>query len=170
MTPPLVREHRLYQADWLMRFYGFRADELTSAGDESVGLGARPGDLPLDIDPKLAWALRNRGFFPIDVNIASREALLRIPGIGVRNVTRILQARRHARLRLVDLKRLRIALGRARPFLIAADHHPDTLLLDSPTLRDQLRSAPQRASDKPIDSSQMQLFDSPAVTARTGEF
>ena len=77
---PLVREHRLYQADWLMRFYGFSAPELTTPEEQ---------DLPLDADPKLVWALRNREFFPVDVNAASREALLRVPGFGVRAVDRM---------------------------------------------------------------------------------
>jgi putative DNA modification/repair radical SAM protein len=177
-SPPLVREHRLYQADWLMRFYGFRADELTSANVDAdtrtERQEERPGDLALDIDPKLAWALRNRGFFPVDVNIASKEALLRIPGIGVRNVNRILQTRCHAKLRLVDLKRLKIALGRARPFVIAADHHPDTLLLDSPSLRDRLSVKPVPAKGSSAHNveagSQIGLFDSASITARTGEF
>lgn len=163
--PPLVREHRLYQADWLMRFYGFRAEELTTA-DRGPDLDARPGDLPLDIDPKLAWALRNRDFFPVDVNVAAREALLRIPGFGVRNVTRIVQARRHSRLRIVDLKRLRVALTRARPFIITADHHPDSVLLDSPALRERVSQVVHR--DAP-SAAQLQLF-SAETSARTGEF
>jgi len=168
-TPPLMREHRLYQADWLIRFYGFRASELTGSSEKPDESGDTSGNLPLDIDPKLAWALRNRGFFPVDVNVASREALLRIPGVGVRNVGRILLARKSGRLRLVDLKRLRIALGRARAFLVAADHHPDTLLLDSPTLREQLRPAMKRTGSKDTDNAQMGLFDSAVITARTGE-
>src|ERR1700754_3839684 len=85
-APPLVREQRLYQADWLMRFYGFAIDEIT---DPLEG-----GMLPLDIDPKLAWALRHRDRFPLDVNKASREDLLRVPGFGVKAVNRILSARR----------------------------------------------------------------------------
>lgn len=129
ITPPLVREHRLYQADWLMRFYGFRADELTEPDAPS---------LPLDVDPKLAWALRNRAFFPIDVNAAPREALLRVPGLGVRNVDRILRMRRLRRVRLADLRRIRVALKRARPFVIAADWRP-TDEPESATLRPTLR-------------------------------
>jgi putative DNA modification/repair radical SAM protein len=86
-TPPLVREHRLYQADWLMRFYGFAADELTAVSE----------NLSLDYDPKLAWALAHRELFPVDVNRASREQLLRVPGLGVRNVERILTVRASAR-------------------------------------------------------------------------
>src|SRR3569833_1283289 len=93
-APPLVREHRLYQADWLMRYYGFSAAELTT--DESP-------DLSLSKDPKLTWAETHPEFFPIDVNAASREALLRVPGIGYRNVDRILRIRRYHRLTIDNL-------------------------------------------------------------------
>lgn len=114
--PPLVREHRLYQADWLMRYYGFRAGEiLPHEGD---------GRLSLDIDPKLAWALAHRDRFPLDVNVAEREMLLRVPGLGVRTVDRLLAARKHRRLRYADLVRLRCDLKKARPFVITADHRP----------------------------------------------
>ncbi len=129
MSPPLIREHRLYQADWLVRFYGFSAEELTTT--------AAP-NLDLQMDPKLAWALRNRAMFPVDVNVAPRSLLLRIPGVGVRSVDRMIAARRWRRLRLADLARLRIALSRATPFILAADHNLDARLLDSPGLRDRL--------------------------------
>ena len=124
-APPLVREHRLYQADWLMRRYGFDASELTTTAEPH---------LDLDRDPKLTWALRNRGFFPVDVNTAPREALLRVPGIGYRNVKRIVQVRRHQRLRIADLEKLRVIVDRARPFIIAADYDPQRHLIDSPRL------------------------------------
>jgi putative DNA modification/repair radical SAM protein len=125
-TPPLVREHRLYQADWLMRFYEFEAGELTAATE----------NLSLDYDPKLAWALAHRELFPVDVNKASREQLLRVPGLGVRNVERILGLRRVRALRLADLRALRVPLRRAEPFLITSDtvsaavKHLDTTALD----------------------------------------
>ena len=125
-APPLVREHRLYQADWLLRFYGFKVDEITTA--------AAP-NLDLALDPKLSWALRNRESFPIDVNRASREQLLRIPGLGVRNTERILAARRFTRLRLADLVLLRLSMKKILPFIITADHTPTLLGLDSDTLR-----------------------------------
>lgn len=114
--PPLRRENRLYQADWLLRHYGFAVDEIASSGEG--------GMLDLDIDPKLAWALKHRGRFPVDVNTGEREALLRVPGLGKLAVDRIVAARRHTRLTLADVGRLSGALKRARPFLIAADHHP----------------------------------------------
>lgn len=125
--PPLIREHRLYQSDWLMRFYGYGADEVAqAAGDD--------GMLPLDIDPKLAWALKFRERFPVDVNRAPREALLRVPGLGVRAVNAILASRRHRRLRLDDVARLTVSIAKLRPFLVAADWRP-TLLSDREDVR-----------------------------------
>ncbi len=135
--PALVREHRLYQADWLMRFYGFEAGELTTPADPN---------LSLDIDPKLAWALRNRERFPVDVNVAAREQLLRVPGLGHRTVSRLLDVRRHHRIHLRDLQLLRARLSEARPFIVAADWKPSLVLLDSPSLRERLRPAPAQAS------------------------
>jgi len=134
--PPLVREHRLYQADWLLRFYGFTVGEITTA--------AAP-NLDLQLDPKLAWALRNRTVFPADVNKAAREILLRVPGLGVRNVDRILAARRHARLRLADLLRLRLPMKKVLPFIIAADHSPARLGLDDEALRARFLPPPRQA-------------------------
>ena len=116
--PPLLREHRLYQSDWMMRFYGYSAGELEQATDPATGC------LPLDIDPKLAWALRHRDMFPVDVNRAPREALLRVPGLGVKAVDRILLSRRHRRLRLDDVARLTNSIVKLRPFLIASDWRP----------------------------------------------
>jgi len=115
VAAPLVREHRLYQADWLMRFYGFTVGEI-------VPEHAR--QLDLTIDPKLAWALRNRAEFPVDLNRAPREKLLRIPGLGVRSVDRILSARKWRRVRVDDLSRLRIPLARVLPFVETTDHVP----------------------------------------------
>lgn len=133
--PPLMREHRLYQSDWLVRFYGFSASEVQQATDAN-------GMLPLDIDPKLAWALGHRGNFPVDINRAPREMLLRIPGLGTRAVGAIVQARRHHRLRLEDLGRLTRSIAKIRPFIIAADWRP-TLLLDRADLRSQVAPARQ---------------------------
>ena len=124
-APPLVREHRLYQADWLLRFYGFGLEEILSGGDG--------GMLDLGIDPKLAWALRHRGDFPVDVNKAPREQLLRVPGLGTKTVDRLIAARRHRSIRSEDLGRLRLPLVKLLPFLVTADHRPR--LLDSLGLR-----------------------------------
>ncbi|MFV1920647.1 putative DNA modification/repair radical SAM protein [Sphingomonas sp. MJ1 (PH-R8)] len=116
--PPLMREHRLYQSDWLMRFYDYKPDEVRAAADDATGM------LPLDIDPKLAWALKFRDNFPVDVNRAPREALLRVPGLGVKAVNAILSARRWRRLRLDDVARLTVSIKKLRPFLIADDWRP----------------------------------------------
>jgi putative DNA modification/repair radical SAM protein len=126
--PPLIREHRLYQSDWLMRFYGYQPQEVQQAAGED-------GMLPLDIDPKLAWALRFRERFPVDVNRAPREMLLRVPGLGVRAVDAVIAARRHRRLRLEDVGRLTVSIAKLRPFLIAADWRP-VLLTDRADLRE----------------------------------
>ncbi len=136
-APPLRREHRLYQADWLMRNYAFAIDEVAAATDG--------GMLPLDIDPKLAWALKHRDRFPVDVNTAEREMLLRVPGLGTRAVERIVAARRHCRLRLDDVARVTASLKRARPFLIAADHRPIGLT-DRADLRQRLAVPPKQLS------------------------
>lgn len=125
--PPLLREHRLYQSDWLMRFYGFAPHEVGQAADAA-------GMLPLDIDPKLAWALKFRDRFPVDVNRAGREALLRVPGLGVRAVGALLAARRQRRLRLEDVARLTVSLAKVRPFIVTADWRP-VLLADRADLR-----------------------------------
>ncbi len=132
---PLLREHRLYQADWLMRFYEFTADELA--------LDAA-GNMDLSMDPKLAWALAHREEFPMDVNRAARERLLRVPGMGVKSVDRLIQARRHQRLRMADLARLRLPMAKVAPFVIAADHQPGGLL-DSARLAHRLAPKPRQA-------------------------
>ncbi|QIQ88121.1 putative DNA modification/repair radical SAM protein [Erythrobacter sp.] len=138
--PPLIREHRLYQSDWLMRFYGYAPGEVAEAAEAD-------GNLPLDIDPKLAWALKFRERFPVDVNRASREELLRVPGLGTKAVAKILAARRHRTLRLDDLARLTQSIAKVRPFLVAADWRP-TRLTDRIDLRAML--APK--------SEQLELF------------
>lgn len=135
--PPLMRENRLYQADWLMRYYGFTVDEIAQSSDK--------GMLDLDIDPKLAWALKNRHRFPVDVNRAEREMLLRVPGLGARAVDKIVVARKHTSLRLEDVARLTSGLKRAKPFLITADHHPKAKL-DQESLRERLIEKPQQLS------------------------
>jgi putative DNA modification/repair radical SAM protein len=125
LPPPLLREHRLYQADWLLRFYGFGVGEVVAPGT----------NLALDMDPKLAWAMANRDWFPVDVNTAPRELLLRIPGVGVRNVKRILAIRRHHGLTTDDLRKLRVNWKTAAPFVLAGDHNPTVRHLDTAGLR-----------------------------------
>lgn len=110
--PPLIRENRLYQTDWLMRFYGFNVNELLN--------DANP-HLDIDIDPKLSWALRNLAYFPVDINVAAYEMILRIPGIGVGSAKKIIQARKFGRLRIDQLKKIGIAYNRAKHFIKCAD-------------------------------------------------
>jgi len=137
--PPLIREHRLYQSDWMIRFYGFSPREIAAAADAD-------GMMPLDMDPKLAWALKFRGFFPIDVNLAPRENLLRVPGLGTKAVDGILSSRRLRALRLEDVARLTVSIAKLRPFLVTADWRPTRL---SDQLQPLERSAP---------TAQLELF------------
>jgi len=118
--PPLVREHRLYQSDWMIRFYGFSAREVVQAADDD-------GMMPLDMDPKLAWALKFRATFPVDVNHAPKEMLLRVPGLGIQGVTGILASRRVHSLRLEDVARLTVSIARLRPFIVTSDWRPVAL-------------------------------------------
>jgi putative DNA modification/repair radical SAM protein len=137
--PPLLREHRLYQADWLLRFYDFKVEEI--APDSAQG---GSGMLDLDIDPKLAWALRHPEHFPVNINAAPRETLLRVPGLGTRNVDRIVLARRYGKLRIADLARLRAPLQKVLPFVQLLDHHPRKRLDDPAALRAQLAPKPRQ--------------------------
>ena len=134
--PPLLREHRLYQSDWLMRFYGFAPQEVADAAGAD-------GNLPLDIDPKLAWALKFRESFPVDVNRAPKEMLLRVPGLGTKAVARILASRRHRTLRLDDVARLTASVTKVRPFICTVDWRP-TFLTDRADLRGLLVAKSQQ--------------------------
>ncbi len=128
-APPLMREHRLYQADWLTRFYGFGHDEIV-VGDT--------GMLSLELDPKLAWALAHPERFPVDLNRAPRELLLRVPGLGVKSVGRLLASRRWRRLRATDLASLKLPLRKVLPFVVLVDHMPGRTL-ELPGLAARLR-------------------------------
>ncbi len=136
-APPLLREHRLYQADWLIRFYQFDVPEIVAGGEG--------GDLDLAVDPKLAWALKHRESFPVDVNRADRHLLLRIPGLGISGVDRIVQTRRHHRLRLSDVARMVSSIDKVRPFICADDWTPGRAL-DDQSLRARLTPQPQQLS------------------------
>ena len=131
--PPLMREHRLYQADWLMRFYGFAPRE--------IGEATTDGMLDLAIDPKLAWALNRREQFPVDVNTGSREMLLRVPGLGVKSVDRMISVRRYRTLRLEDVARLCRGIDKVRPFIVALDWTPGGLT-DAVDLRARIAPDP----------------------------
>ncbi len=129
-APPLMREHRLYQADWLLRFYGFTVAEILEGGEA--------GHLDLEIDPKLAWALKNRAQFPINLNRADKELLLRVPGLGTTGVNKIVSARRFGALRLGDLERIVQSVKRLLPFVTLVDWHPGAEL-DSASLQARMR-------------------------------
>lgn len=119
--PPLLREHRLYQADWLMRFYGFSAEEILSDDEPNFNLF---------LDPKCVWALRNLDLFPVEVNTADYNMLLRVPGIGVTGAKRICRARRVRGLRFEDLKKMGIVMKRAQYFILCNGHYGENLVFD----------------------------------------
>lgn len=150
IKPPMMREHRLYQSDWLIRLYGFDVNEVLP---ESVK------QLDLELDPKLAWALRNRHLFPIDLNTAPREMLLRVPGLGIRNVDRIIQARMIRKIRFDDLIKMRVNLHKIKFFVTTHDGNEGLKLLDSPLLQTILTEK---------ENVQLDLFDA-ATGAVTGE-
>ena len=152
VKPPLLREHRLYQADWLLRFYGFRAEELL---DEQ-----HPDFNPL-VDPKCSWALAHLDFFPVEVNTADYEALLRVPGIGVTSARRILTARRAGKLRIEDLRKMGVVMKRAQYFLTASGKRAEGLLFTPDSLLRNLIAAehPLLLDAEPV---QLSLFDLPA--------
>lgn len=132
--PPLQREHRLYQADFLMRGYGFQAEELLQAG----------GNLPLDIDPKLAWALSHRESFPVDLNRAPQRMIARVPGIGMRNAERLVELRRMRAIRYQDVARLRCAMDKVKPFIVVQDYKPPLAEPSSAQLRRALAPPPEQ--------------------------
>lgn len=134
--PPLLREHRLYQADFLLRSYGFRAEELFQD----------KGDLPLDIDPKLSWALSNRAVFPVDLNRAPERLIARVPGIGIRNAKRLVELRQMRAIRYQDLIRLRCSIKKLQPFVVVQDYRPGLAEAASDKLRRMLSSNPQQLS------------------------
>ncbi len=149
VKPPLLREHRLYQADWLLRFYGFRAEELLDR--------AHP-DFDPRVDPKCSWALRHPEFFPVEVNTADYETLLRVPGVGVTFAQRILNARRVGRLRPEQLRRLGVVMKRAQYFLTASGRMAEGLRFSQDSLLRQLIAVEQPLLPQP-EMVQLSLFD-----------
>ena len=145
---PVVRENRLYQADWLMRYYGFAPNEIVDD---------RQPFLDLEIDPKLAWALRNSHLFPIDINQAPREMLLRIPGVGVRSVQKILMARKFQTLSYYDLKKMGVTLSRAKYFITCSGATPLAGTIDPLRLRGLLLSQ-SHSKHKQLFIGQLSLF------------
>ena len=152
--PPLLREHRLYQADWLLRFYGFRASELFSEDKPN---------LDIRLDPKCDWAIHNLGLFPVEVNRAEYAMLLRVPGIGVKSAMRILKARRHGTVDFPDLKKMGVALKRASWFLTCRGKTMHPLRLEEHFLAEQLAERGKRIPVSGDESGcrQMTLFDFP---------
>ena len=147
--PPLLREHRLYQADWLLRFYGFRAEELLD--EQAPSFDPR-------LDPKCCWALRHPDFFPVEVNRADYEALLRVPGLGVVSARRILTARRAGPLRLENLPKLGVVMKRAQYFLTANGRMADGLRFTQDSLLRNLIAVEQSLLPQP-EMRQLSLFD-----------
>lgn len=150
VKPPLLREHRLYQADWLLRFYGFRAEELL---DENAP------DFDPRLDPKCCWALQHPEYFPIEVNRADYEALLRVPGVGVLSAKRILTARRAGPLHMEQLPKLGVVMKRAQYFLTASGKIADGLRFTPDSLLRGLIAAEAPSLPQPV-MEQLSLFDS----------
>lgn len=151
--PPLLREHRLYQADWLLRFYGFRTNEL---------LDEKKPNFNLLLDPKCDWALRNLGTFPVEVNKADYNTLLRVPGIGVNSARRIIAARKHAVLDFNDLKKMGIVLKRAIYFITCNGRMMYPIKVDEDYITRQLLATKEKLPygiDKDITYRQLSLFD-----------
>lgn len=145
---PMQRENRLYQADWLMRFYGFRADEILENTNPF---------LDLEVDPKLAWALRNREKFPVNINTAPKEMILRVPGIGTKSTGKILMARRFQKLNLEHLQKMGVAVNRAKYFVEFESENIFNRLLDEQNLRKILLSGMKSKFQNPF-SQQLSLF------------
>ena len=152
---PLIREHRLYQADWLLRFYGFTADEIT--GED--------GFLSTEYDPKCAWALKNLHLFPVEINTVSPQMLLKVPGIGVKSAYRIMQARKYAKLDFGDLKRLRVVLKRAVHFITCKGK----FLGGKNQLVIQKFLTGEDGFNKPTQLSMFDRDNTAAISALTGE-
>ncbi len=150
----LLREHRLYQADWLIRFYGFNVNEICDEGE----------DLPLDLDPKCAWALRHMELFPVEVNTAPLETLLRVPGIGARGAYRITEARKYTSLDFDNLAKMRIVIKRAKHFITCKGkfYGSDSV---------KAVNAALLLEDRTDRAEQLSMFSTPAVaqSALTGE-
>jgi len=145
---PMQRENRLYQADWLMRFYGFRADEILENTNPF---------LDLEVDPKLAWALRNREKFPVNINTAPKEMILRVPGIGTKSTGKILMARRFQKLNLEHLQKMGVAVNRAKYFVEFESENIFNRLIDEQNLRKILLSGMKSKFQNPF-SQQLSLF------------
>ncbi|KPM33516.1 Radical SAM domain protein [Croceitalea dokdonensis DOKDO 023] len=146
---PLLRENRLYQTDWLLRFYGFKVTEIVND---------RHPNLDMEIDPKLSWALRNMEYFPVDVNTADKRMLARIPGVGMGSVSKIIGARRFRKLNWEHLKKIGIALNRAQYFIVCDSRHWQRANLDSLTIKGKILQN-SRSKFRTQHSNQLTLFN-----------
>ena len=155
--PPMVREHRLYQADWLLRYYGFKANELLKNDDDNFDL---------NFDPKTYWALSNLNEFPVEINKASYEKLLRIPGIGVTSAKKILKIRRVHNLTFEDLKNLRVALKRAKYFITCSGKYCGDVLFDDIKIKNKLLEQ-NTPKNNGINPNQLSFFDEPSIEEKT---
>jgi len=151
IKPPLLREHRIYQADWLLRFYGFNADEL---------LDDKNPNFAEDYDPKTDWALRNLHYFPVEINRADYEQLLRVPGLGVKSARRILAARRVGSLGFDDLKRIGVVMKRAQYFITCRGKYNGQTAMEEHLLRPRLSLNKSQANIKNSQYEQPTLFSS----------
>ncbi len=147
--PPLVRENRLYQADWLMRFYEFKVDEIVDD---------RFPDLDLEIDPKLAWALRHPEHFPVDINKADYSMILRVPGIGVKSAKLIVVSRRYSRLKASDLKKIGVVMKKAQYFITCNELPAFTIHESSPEYVRQKLTEKKLPKSKQEDKQQLKLI------------
>lgn len=145
---PVQREHRLYQADWLMRFYGFEANEI---------LDPHHPFLDLELDPKMAWAIRHRDKFPVNINTAPKEMLLRIPGVGTKSVFKILKARRFQKLNLDHLKKIGVATNRAKFFIEFDAENRFNTYIDKVNFRQMILNGTRSKWKSPF-SQQLSLF------------
>lgn len=157
-SPPLLREHRLYQADWLIRVYNFSADELFKSKDEN---------LDLEVDPKVMWALRNLDRFPVEVNRASYEELIRVPGVGIKSARRIIKNRVFHSLDFEDLKKMGVVLKRAKYFITCNGKTFERFLIDLPPEKIKQKLTDKNSLQRP---RQLSFFDREVFTSViTGE-
>lgn len=167
--PPLLREHRLYQADWLLRFYGFKAGEL---------LDEKTQNFDEVLDPKCSWAVRNPQLFPVEINRADYEMLLRVPGIGVKSAKRIVRARRMGKLDFPDIKKMGVVLKRARFFIVCGGRYFENMRINQYNVEDDLKFIVAQRPDFKQNVNQLSMFDNPAllppksetIKSLTGEF
>ena len=158
--PPLLREHRLYQADWLLRFYGFSSSELLSESNPNFD------EL---LDPKCTWAVRNPQFFPMEINRAPYEMLLRVPGIGVKSAQRIVRARRGGKVDFAQLKKMGVVLKRARFFIVCGGKYFENFKINEYTIEENLKYIAAKKPDFKAIDGQMSMFDTPTLLKGEGQ-